>query len=89
MELTLQKFKKKTQMAKLIIIFILILISSANSQTSNPMDLKRWNKMDINKVATVFNNAGMSVMEIIRTQILRGRLLSNIRREVQKNMEPV
>jgi hypothetical protein len=23
------------------------------------MDLKRWNKLDINKIATVFNNVGM------------------------------
>ena len=53
------KFKNKIQMVKSIVIFIIVIVSSGNSQTSNPMDLKRWNKMDINKIATVFNNAGM------------------------------
>ncbi len=54
----MNKFKTNIQIAKSIFIFIVI-VTSANSQTNNPMDLKRWNKMDINKLATVFNNAGM------------------------------
>jgi hypothetical protein len=48
-------------MNKLKAIFILIIITAAiaEPQTKNPMDFKRWNKLDINKVATVFDNVGM------------------------------
>lgn len=42
-----------------ILLFIIILPYSILSQAKNPMDLKRWNKLDINRVATVFNNVGM------------------------------
>jgi len=55
----MKKSNNCVQLNKAILIFILVFVSSANSQTNNPMDLKRWNKMDINKLATVFNNAGM------------------------------
>lgn len=52
-------FKMKTQLTKSILIISLFLISSLKPQINNPMDFTRWNKLDINKVATVFNNAGM------------------------------
>ncbi len=44
-----------------IFLIGLILISSTfiHAQIKNPMDFKRWNKLDINKVATVFDNVGM------------------------------
>jgi len=49
----------KIQLTKSILIISLFLISSLKPQVNNPMDFTRWNKLDINKVATVFNNAGM------------------------------
>ena len=52
-------YKMKIQLTKSILIISLFLISSLQSQVNNPMDFTRWNKLDINKVATVFNNAGM------------------------------
>ncbi len=52
-------FKMKIQLTKSILIISLFLISSLKPQVNNPMDFTRWNKLDINKVATVFNNAGM------------------------------
>jgi hypothetical protein len=39
-------------------ILILISVSSVSSQIS-PMEYKRWNKLNINKIATTFNNVGM------------------------------
>jgi hypothetical protein len=39
--------------------FSLLLLSSALHAQSSPMDYKRWNILDINKIATTFNNAGM------------------------------
>lgn len=38
--------------------FLILLANDVNGQY-NPMEYKRWNKMDINKLATVFNNVGM------------------------------
>lgn len=40
-------------------ILILLVVPRMFAQTTNPMDLKRWNKLSINKIATVFNNVGM------------------------------
>ncbi|WP_456408243.1 T9SS type A sorting domain-containing protein [Caldithrix abyssi] len=42
----------------LTITLSMIFLSSLAAQ-KNPMDFKRWNVMNINKVATTFNNAGM------------------------------
>lgn len=38
---------------------ILFSFSGYFAQQRNPMDFKRWNTLNINKVATTFNNAGM------------------------------
>ncbi len=42
-----------------VITLVLFLQNYINAQIKNPMDYKRWNKHDINKIATVFNNVGM------------------------------
>lgn len=44
---------------RLTSLLLVILFTYSSAQVKNPMDLKRWNKLDINKVATVFDNAGM------------------------------
>lgn len=50
----------KTILSSFLFLFVFQLITfETTAQTRNPMDLKRWNKLDINKVATVFNNVGM------------------------------
>jgi hypothetical protein len=49
-----KRFKTRTG----IILLVLFLSCSLFSQSS-PMDFKRWNKLDINKIATTFNNVGM------------------------------
>ncbi|HSD62213.1 MAG TPA: hypothetical protein VLB50_00385, partial [Ignavibacteriaceae bacterium] len=41
------------------VFIILLFIPLLRAQQNNPMDNTRWNKMGINKVATIFNNAGM------------------------------
>jgi len=55
----MNEFKVAIRMVKTVLMFIVIFVAIAESQTKNPMDYKRWNKLDINKVATVFDNVGM------------------------------
>ena len=55
----MKKHEMIMHITKAVLIFILIFVSTAESQVKNPMDFKRWNKLDINKVATVFDNVGM------------------------------
>jgi hypothetical protein len=51
--------KKNIMSFSFIILIIILFTSSVHAQQINPMDQKRWNKHDINKVATTFNNVGM------------------------------
>lgn len=51
--------KKNIMSFSFIILIIIFLAFSVHPQQINPMDLKRWNKHDINKIATTFNNVGM------------------------------
>ena len=44
---------------KAVVIIVLLFLPIIQAQQQNPMDNKRWNKLDINKVATVFDNVGM------------------------------
>jgi len=50
---------KQYKIAACLLLFLLVIQYVNVAQTINPMDLKRYNKLDINKIATVFNNVGM------------------------------
>jgi hypothetical protein len=52
-------FKMNIRLIKGILFVALLLFPLLRAQVNNPMDYQRWNKLDINKVATVFNNVGM------------------------------
>lgn len=51
--------KMKYILVKSVVFVALLLVSTIIAQQNNPMDNQRWNKLDINKIATVFNNSGM------------------------------
>lgn len=53
------RFFKRHLLLEIILGMLFIISLNTNAQVKNPMDLKRWNKLDINKVATVFDNVGM------------------------------
>ena len=55
----MNNLKTFVQRTRILLILVLVFVSIAESQVKNPMDYKRWNKLDINKVATVFDNVGM------------------------------
>lgn len=48
---------KKTITTSILLVFCFV--STHVGQNRNPMDWKRWNTLDINKIATMFSNSGM------------------------------
>jgi len=56
---------KKVKLSFIYSVLLILLLSVLliRAQQNNPMDNQRWNKLDINKVATIFNNAECCVME--------------------------
>ncbi|MGD8780834.1 MAG: T9SS type A sorting domain-containing protein [Ignavibacteria bacterium] len=55
-ERIIKSIKRKNRIQALTLVLLLSLTVYAQR---NPMEYKRWNVLDINKIATTFNNAGM------------------------------